>query len=256
MFDDFFSQLPSYIISLPVVLLALSFHEMSHGYAALKLGDPTARNLGRLTLNPIKHLHPIGFLMMVLFHVGFANPVPINTRNFKNPRRDMAISALAGPISNVLLAIISAVVLRLLLLLCSNVMVEDLSTIYTGQAFGNAYSISAVGTVLCILVYMVYLSVIINLGLAIFNLIPIPPLDGSRIFYVILPPKWYFGVMKYERIIMLVMLGLLFLGILDWPLALAREGLASLLFTVTGMKSGSEPYFLLTLIRLHINSLL
>ena len=256
MFEDFFAQLPSYIISLPVVLLALSFHEMSHGYAALKLGDPTARNLGRLTLNPVKHLHPIGFLMMVFFHVGFANPVPINTRNFKNPRRDMAISALAGPLSNILLAAISAIVLRLLLLLCGNVMVDDLTTIYSGQLMGTAYSISALGTILCILVYMVYLSVVINLGLAIFNLIPVPPLDGSRIFYVILPPKWYFGVMKYERIIMIVMLVLLLAGILDFPLALAREGLASLLFTATGMGTDSEPQFFLTLIRLHINSLL
>ena len=100
------------LLRLPIVLLMLSVHETAHGYVAYKLGDPTAKNLGRLTLNPIKHLDPIGFISMILFGIGWANPVPINTRNFKNPRRDMALSGAAGPVSNLLLALIFAILLR------------------------------------------------------------------------------------------------------------------------------------------------
>ena len=111
MFSGFLDRLPSMLLSLPVIFLALSFHEMCHAYAAYRLGDPTARNLGRMTLNPAKHFDPIGFLCMLVLRFGWANPVPINTRNFKNPRRDMALSAAAGPLSNVLLALISAGVL-------------------------------------------------------------------------------------------------------------------------------------------------
>ena len=103
----------SLLLSLPIVLLSLSVHETAHGYAAMKLGDPTARNLGRLTLNPAKHIDPIGFICMVLFGFGWAKPVPINTRYFKNPKRDMALTGLAGPVSNLLLALLFAILLRL-----------------------------------------------------------------------------------------------------------------------------------------------
>ena len=256
MLEGFISQLPVYVISLPVILLALSVHEASHGLAAYYLGDPTAKNLGRLTLNPLKHLNPIGFLMMLLFHVGFANPVPINSRNFKNPRRDMALSALAGPVSNLLMAVLSAVVLRLLLLLAGAWMQGDFLTIYNGYLTQGGYAISPLGTVLAILVYMADLSISLNIGLAIFNLIPIPPLDGSRILYVFLPPKWYFGIMKYEQIIMIVMLLLLWQGAFNVPLSLAREGLSSLLYTMTGMGASTEPNTYLNLIYYHIYSLL
>jgi Zn-dependent protease len=256
MLENFISRLPSYIISLPVILLALSVHEAAHGYVAYKLGDPTARNLGRITLNPLKHLNPIGFLMMLFFHVGFANPVPINSRNFKNPRRDMALSSLAGPVSNLLMALISAVVLRLLLLLGGEIMQEDFLAIYKGYMTQSAYSLSYIGTILSILIFMAELSVSMNIGLAIFNLIPIPPLDGSRILYVFLPPKWYFGIMKYEQIIMIVMLALLWFGMLDTPLYLAREGISSLLYSLTGMGHGSEAGSYLNLIQYHIYSLL
>jgi Zn-dependent protease len=194
--------------------------------------------------------------MMLFFHVGFANPVPINSRNFKNPRRDMAISALAGPVSNILLAMISAVLLRLLLLLAGSVMQEDLKAIYFGFMSQSGYSLSFVGTVLSILIVMADLSVSINIGLAIFNFIPVPPLDGSRVLYVFLPPKWYFGVMRYERYIMFGMLILLMGGILDAPLALAREGISSLLHAMVGMGGESEPAIYLSWIRYHIYSLL
>ena len=102
----------SILLSLPIVLLSLSLHETAHGFAAFRLGDPTARNLGRLTLNPIKHLDPIGFLCMLLAGFGWAKPVPVNSRYFKNPRRDMALVGLAGPLSNLLLATVFLLLLR------------------------------------------------------------------------------------------------------------------------------------------------
>ena len=111
MLEQLQSTLPTLLLSLPAVLISLSVHESAHGYVANKLGDPTAKNLGRITLNPMKHFDLLGFLSMVIFRVGWANPVPINARNFKNPRRDMAISAAAGPLSNLCLAFIFAILL-------------------------------------------------------------------------------------------------------------------------------------------------
>ena len=188
----------SLLLSLPIVLLALSFHETAHGYVASRLGDPTARNLGRLTLNPIKHIDPIGFICMLLFGFGWAKPVPINTRYFKNPKRDMAISALAGPVSNLLLAFIFAVLLRLQI-----------------QFFGISMD---TGNALYWLYNFLYLGIRLNVVLAVFNLIPVPPLDGSRIFLVLLPTDTYFKIMRYERYISIALMIALFFGFLDTPI--------------------------------------
>lgn len=233
--QNFISDLPMYLLSLPVILLSLSLHECCHGYIAYKLGDPTARNLGRLTLNPIKHLDPIGFICMLLFHFGWANPVPINTRNFKKPRRDMALSAAAGPLSNVLLALVFGGLLRLALWATTAFFEQDLNAIYTQLFTGKGFSASGGFVVMALIVMMLYLGVIINFSYAIFNLIPVPPLDGSRIFYIFLPPKWYFGVMKYERIIAIVMLALLWFNILTIPLSWAVNGLTNATFFIFGM---------------------
>ena len=191
-------DLKTFLLSLPIILIALVVHEVSHGYIAMKLGDPTARNLGRLTLNPLKHLDPIGTVCMVLFHFGWAKPVPINTRYFKKPKRDMALTALAGPVSNFIMGLGGVLVYRILLAVFTAVVKPSTSD----------FAVSMMGTTLDFF----SLFAILNISLGVFNLIPVPPLDGSRILFVFLPSKAYFSVMKYERYIMLGFFVLLFVG--------------------------------------------
>ncbi len=201
------------LLRLPIILLALSVHEAAHGYVSYKLGDPTAKNLGRLTLNPLKHLDPIGFICMILANIGWANPVPINTRYFKKPRRDMALSAAAGPLSNILLAAIFTLLMKIFISVPIHVADNTFFAIY----------------------YLLWYGILINITFAVFNLLPVPPFDGSRLFYVFLPPKYYFGVMKYERYIAIVLLILLFLGVLDPVINLVSGALMNLLFMIFGL---------------------
>ena len=235
-------ELPLYLMTLPVLLMAFSVHESAHGYVAYRLGDPTARSLGRITLNPVKHIDPIGFICMMIFHVGWAKPVPINARYFKNPKRDMALTGAAGPLSNLSLAIIHLILLRILMFFLTPAFaaetIDVFGGIFSATASVTAYKASLGYTAAALLVYLLYLGVMLNVSLAIFNLIPIPPFDGSRIFYAILPQKLYWGVMKYERIIMLVMLVLFFFGFLSTPLAWLLTKITNGLFFVTGMGGG------------------
>ena len=217
-------NLPSYLVSmllsLPIVLLALSVHEVAHGYAAYRLGDPTAKNFGRLTLNPLKHLDPLGFACMILAGFGWANPVPINSRYFRKPRRDIALVGLAGPLSNLLLAVVFLLLLRFV-------------------GFGVLVNLSVTSQLQYNLIYFtvlfLYYGVYLNVTLALFNLLPVPPLDGSRIFYVFLPPRLYYKVMQYQRVITLVVMALLLLGplsaLLNWLTTLILKGL----FALVGM---------------------
>lgn len=198
--------LVSLMLSLPIVLLSLSLHETAHGYVASKLGDPTASSLGRLTLNPLKHIDPIGFICMVLFGFGWAKPVPINTRYFKKPKRDMALTGAAGPLSNLLLAFVFALLMRAELSIAAHAELTQ----FTYQIFFW-------------LEYFLYLGIRLNVSLAVFNLIPIPPLDGSRIFLTLLPSRLYFGIMKYEKYIYLVLMAALFFGLLDTPINYVTE---------------------------------
>ena len=252
---DFMRELPLYLLSLPVVLLALSIHESAHGYAAYRLGDPTAHSLGRITLNPLKHFDLLGFLSMMVFHVGWAKPVPINSRYFKNPRRDMAITGAAGPLSNLCLAVISLLVLRLAMLLLAPSFQGEVIAYVTAYTLGEAFTGSLSFTIVSLVMYVLYMGVIMNVVLTVFNLIPIPPFDGSRIFYAFLPPKLYFGVMKYERIIMLVFIFLFFLGFLSGPLAIAENWLINALFKLTGMGADTVDYQVLRCMLIYIQDL-
>ena len=199
---------PSFIIqkiavnALPL-LLAIILHEVSHGYAAERLGDPTARMLGRLTLNPLPHIDPVGTVIVPLlliltsssFLFGWARPVPITTANFRNPRRDMAISAAAGPITNLLLAAASALALRLLMA-------------GVPQQPGEAL----VGVLLPVK-GMLQASVMWNVLLALFNLIPVPPLDGGRVVNGFLPPRLSYRYSRLEPYGMLILVVLIMTGL-------------------------------------------
>ncbi len=207
------------LLSLPIVLLAISAHEAAHGYTAYRLGDPTAKNLGRLTLNPIKHIDPIGFICMLLAGVGWANPVPINTRNFKNPRRDMALSGAAGPVTNILLGALFTLIYK-----------------FSLPALNKMYASGMISYELGMLILdFIFIGISLNITFAIFNLLPVPPFDGSRIFYAFLPPKYYFGVMKYERYIGLAVLLLLVFGILSPIISFVSTGIMRLMFFVFGI---------------------
>ncbi len=173
------------LLRFPIVIIALVVHEVAHGFVAYKLGDPTAKYMGRLSLNPMRHLDPIGAICMLLFRFGWARPVPINPAYFKNPKVGMALSSLAGPTANIILSFIGSFFYVLSVKLANLILA--------------ATQISALVTPLSYVCQFFALFAILNMSLAIFNLIPLPPLDGSRILSIVLPQKAYFGMMKYER---------------------------------------------------------
>ncbi len=181
---ELFSGLNWLII--PAALLAIIFHEISHGYVAYLLGDKTAKNSGRLSLNPISHMDPLGLLCMILFGFGWAKPVPVNPYFFRKRKLGMALVSIAGPVSNLLMAVISlSIILLVSLLDIDNQMI--------------------IGILNVILEFFLVFAVL-NIGLAVFNLIPVPPLDGSKILFSLLPRRAYGFILKYERYGMLLLL--------------------------------------------------
>jgi Zn-dependent protease len=195
-----------------VIFLTLPIHEWAHAFAASKLGDPTPRYQGRLTLNPFAHIDYIGALCILLCGFGWAKPVGVNTRYFNNPKRDMAITAFAGPLSNIVLAFISLIILNIIIV-----------------------SAGALSGIFVFVYNMLFYVAYINIGLAVFNLIPIPPLDGSRLLSAFLPDRLYYKLMQYERVLYYVILALIITGVLDVPLSYATEGILSGLINLTNL---------------------
>lgn len=203
-----------------IVLFSLSAHEASHAFAAKRLGDHTAYNMGRISLNPFKHLHPIGFLSMALVGIGWAKPVPINPRNFRDPRKGMMLSSLAGPLSNFCIAVIAV-----LLDSFSRFLADFILTKSSADGIEN----SVLYVTLAVIIFFHY-AAYLNFSLAIFNLIPCPPFDGSRIFFYFLPKDWYFKVMRYEQYLgIAVLLLIMVLSRIGWnPVSILAGGLLDL----------------------------
>lgn len=201
-----FSGLRDILLRVIPALLCITLHELAHGFTAYALGDDTAKAAGRLTLNPIKHLDPMGLLMMVLFGFGYAKPVPVDMRKFQNPKQGMAITALAGPLCNVLISLVFYFLYGLLILPLS------------GSSAGQ------------LALEMMETTVVLSLAMAIFNILPVPPLDGSKVLFSLLSDEGYWKLMRYERYGFLILAALLFTNVIDGPLSwLLQKGLALLL---------------------------
>ncbi len=200
-----------------VLLTAFPIHESAHALAAHWLGDDTAKDQGRISMNPAKHLDLFGTIFMLIAGFGWARPVPINPNNFRNRKVGMALSSLAGPFSNLLLAYVSIILYK----------VSAYFAFSPQSPMSGAIILDAVSTVF---LYSVFL----NVGLAVFNLLPIPPLDGSRIFNLVLSEKAYFNVMKYENIIFGILFLAIFLGLLDRPLSFMQSKVIMFMDMISG----------------------
>ena len=191
----FYQFLQTLVYTAPAVLIAISLHEFAHGYMSYRLGDMTPKLDGRLTLNPFKHLDTWGTVCLLLFHVGWAKPIRVNTRNYRNPKRDMILVAAAGPVMNFVLAFLFMMI------------------------YGVFYKYGSSGVISNYLENLSYYTAVLNVGLGVFNLIPIPPLDGSNILAELVPgvEKFYWRIRRYS---VLILAGLLAVGVLNVPLML------------------------------------
>lgn len=203
------ASLQDALLRAAAVLLCLTVHEVSHGLAALALGDPTARSRHRLSMNPLRHIDWLGLAMMFVVGFGWAKPVPVDPRYFKNPKRGMALTALAGPVSNFVLALFMAGISKVIYLYCP----------YTPMMQG-------------VFDFCLYTVMPLSVGLGLFNLIPIPPLDGSKVAAVLLPDRIYIQLMRYERFGILLLLLLSWWGVMDGFVGNAIVGVYRALFNL------------------------
>jgi len=199
------------LLSIPGLILALSLHEFAHGYAAYKMGDNTAKYQGRLSLNPFDHLDPIGTLCLFLFRFGWAKPVPINPYNFRNRRLGVIAVSLAGPFMNFLVALVSAFV------------------------YVAIFQFLPHGKITQFALLVVYYSIQLNIGLMCFNLIPIPPLDGSKVLLELLPYRYREIFYNLERYSSLLLMVLLFTNILSPALGAARSFVEGIIYYIVGL---------------------
>ncbi len=201
---SFFAGLDYTVVyTIAASVIAIMLHELSHGLAAKLMGDPTADRMGRLSLNPLRHIDLMGLLMMVFFRFGWAKPVPVNMDRFKRPKLGMAVTALAGPVSNLILAFFALLLRGLVLVL-----------IYRFNVGGIMWMLDFLA---------VFAS--LSIGLGIFNLIPIPPLDGSKVLFSLLPEYIYRTILRYERWCMIALMAVLYFGWLTKPLTAVLSGL-------------------------------